>query len=203
VPAKIAVIYYSSTGNCHRIAAELAAGAEEAGAEVRLRRVAELAPPEAIAYNERWVAHQAWAEGPDGVPEASHDDLTWANGYAFGSPTRFGGPAAQLKQFLDTTGGLWAKGQLADKVVTAFTSASTAHGGLESTILAMLNTAYHWGSLVLPLGYGAPELFASGNPYGATWVSRKGAEPDDVAVTAARLQGARLAKFAARVARDE
>jgi NAD(P)H dehydrogenase (quinone) len=203
VPARIAVVYYSSTGVCHRLAAEIAAGAEEAGAEVRLRRVAELAPPEAIAANERWAAHQAWAEGPDGVALVSPDDMTWANGYAFGSPTRFGGAAAQLKQFLDTLGRQWAQGQLADKVVTAFTSASTSHGGLESTILALLNHAYHWGSLVVPLGYSPPELFATGNPYGATWVSQKGSMPDDATINAARIQGARLARFAARVAGDD
>ena len=198
--ARIAVVHYSSTGNVHRLATALAEGAAAAGGEVRLRRVAELAPPDAIAYNPRWVAHQQWVEGPDGVALATLDDLAWANGIALGSPTRFGGPAAQLKQFTDSTGGLWAKGQLADKVVTAFTSASTGHGGLESTILATLNLAYHWGSLILPLGYGEVDAKALGNPYGASHVSTGGSAPDEASLAAARAQGARLVKFASIVA---
>ena len=196
----IAVIHYSATGNVHGLAQGIVQGAEDAGAEVRLRRVAELAPEEAIEQNERWAAHHEWATGPDGVDEVSLDDLEWAHGIALGSPTRFGGPAAQLKQFLDTTGGLWAQGKLADKVVTAFTSASTTHGGLESTILAIQNVAYHWGAIVLPLGYTDPHLMTTGIPYGATWVAKSGSAPDDDALRAARLQGARLARIAGAVA---
>jgi NAD(P)H dehydrogenase (quinone) len=198
---RIAVIHYSATGNIYRLARALAQGAEGAGAEVRLRRVAELAPPEAIAQNPKWAAHVAAQSGPDAVPLAALGDLEWADGIALGSPTRFGGPAAQLKQFLDQTGGLWAKGLLARKVLTAFTSSSTAHGGLESTILAMLNLAYHWGSIIMPLGYG-PEVVrkSTGNPYGVSWVSRKGSEPDEDALAAARAQGGRLAKVASALA---
>lgn len=198
----IAVVYYSSTGNVHGLAAALAEGASAAGAEVRLRRVAELASPEAMAWNQEWSAHHEWASGPDGVAEATLDDLEWADGIALGSPTRFGGPAAQLKQFLDTTGGLWAQGKLVDKAVTGFTAASTAHGGLESTILALLNVAYHWGAIVVPLGYGDPHLMSTGNPYGASWVGGGSSTPDDDAQQAARLQGARLVKIASRVSSE-
>lgn len=195
---RIAVIHYSATGVVHQLATSLAQGATSAGAEVRLRRVAELAPPEAIAANSRWQAHRDRENAPDGTPLATLDDLAWADGIALGSPTRFGGPAAQLKNFLDQTGSLWFKGLLAGKVVTAFTSASTAHGGLESTVLAMLNVAYHWGSIIMPLGYGPPVVSKStGNPYGASWVSRKGSLPDDDALAAANAQGARLAEVAA------
>jgi NAD(P)H dehydrogenase (quinone) len=197
VSPHIAVIFYSSTGNIHRLASALAEGAEAAGADVRLRPVAELAPPEAIAQNPRWVAHR---EATANEPVASLDDLEWADGFAFGSPTRFGLPAAQLKQFLDQTGGLWARGALADKVGTAFTSASTGHGGLEATVLSINTVLYHWGSLVLPVGYTGGAASALGNPYGASWVSRKGAAPDDTALAAARHQGQRLARFAAAVA---
>ena len=196
----IAIIHYSATGNIHRLAQAMAVGAADVGAEVRLRRVAELAPAEAIEANPRWMAHARQVEGEDGVELASLDDLVWADGIALGSPTRFGGPAAQLKQFLDTTGGLWATGQLEDKVVTAFTSSSTAHGGLESTVLAMLNVAYHWGSIVMPLGYTSEVVRkVTGNPYGASWVSRKSAPPDEDALAAAREQGRRLALVAGRL----
>lgn len=198
---QIAVIHYSSTGNVYRLAQALAQGASAQGAEVRLRRVPELASPEAIAQNPKWAAHlQQMAEG-DEAPLVSMEDLSWADGVALGSPTRFGGPAAQLKQFLDQTGGLWAKGLLADKAVTAFTSSSTAHGGLESTILATLNLAYHWGAIIVPLGYTSDVVTKiTGNPYGASWVSRKGASPDADALAAARAQGARLARISAAIA---
>jgi NAD(P)H dehydrogenase (quinone) len=188
----VAVIYYSSTGNVAAMAEALGAGAAAAGAEVRVRRVPELAPPEAIAYNPKWAE---FVEKSADEPVATLDDIAWADAIAIGSPTRFGGPASQMKAFLDTTGGLWAKGVLVDKVGTAFTSCSTAHGGLESTILAINNHFYHWGSIVLPLGYENEHLLkVSGNPYGASFVSRKGAAPDEDALTAARMQGERLAR---------
>ena len=197
MPTRIAVIHYSATGNVHRLAEAIAEGAASAGAEVRLRKVAELAPEDAIAVNPRWVAHRAATAD---LPEATLDDLEWADGFAFGTPTRFGLPAAQLKQFLDHTGGLWAKGKLTDKVGTAFTAASTQHGGLEATVLSINTVLYHWGAIVLPLGYTAPEVNATGNPYGASWVSRKGSSPDEAALATARHQGRRLAAIAAAVA---
>lgn len=188
----IVVVYYSSTGNVAAMAMALGEGAASAGADVRVRRVPEIAPAEAIAYNPKWAEY---VEKTADEPVATLADIEWADGLAIGSPTRFGGPASQMKAFLDTTGGLWVKGALVDKVGTAFTSCSTAHGGLESTILAINNHFYHWGSIVLPLGYENEHLLkASGNPYGASFVSRKGAAPDDVALTAARMQGERLAR---------
>jgi NAD(P)H dehydrogenase (quinone) len=194
---KIAVVFYSATGNIDRLARELAAGAESQGAEVRLRRVAETAPPEAIRANERWSAYQ---RSMADLPVATLDDVDWADGLALGTPTRFGGPASQLKAFLDTTGGLWARGALADKVVTGFTAASTTHGGLESTLLALYHHAYHWGSAILPLGYTDPAVFATGNPYGASWVSTQGSTPDEKALATARHQGVRLARVTSRIA---
>jgi NAD(P)H dehydrogenase (quinone) len=193
---RIAVIYYSATGNVQMLAKALAEGASECGCDVRLRRVQETAPKEAIEQNARWVEHLKREESSEGTPLVTLDDLAWADGLALGTPTRFGGPSAQLKAFLDQSGGLWAKGLLVNKVVTAFTAASTAHGGLESTILALLNVAYHWGSIVLPLGYTSDVILKqTGNPYGSTWISRKGSSPDEVALAAARAQGRRLANI--------
>ncbi|HET6503885.1 MAG TPA: NAD(P)H:quinone oxidoreductase [Amycolatopsis sp.] len=194
---RILVVYYSATGNTAKLASALAEGARDAGAEVRLRTVAETAPAAAIATNPRW---QAYVDAGPHAGEVTLDELAWADGLALGSPTRFGGPAAQLKSFLDTTGGLWAQGKLADKVATSFTSASTAHGGLESTVLAINNIFYHWGAIVLPLGYGDPHLLASGNPYGGSFVSRSSAEPGEEALRALRIQGDRLATIAGHVA---
>jgi NAD(P)H dehydrogenase (quinone) len=192
--ARIVVVFYSATGNVAALAEALAEGARGAGAEVRVRPVAERAPAEAIAGNRRW---KEWVENNPYDTEASLDDLEWADGIALGSPTRFGAAAEQLKAFLDTTGGLWAQGKLASKVGTSFTSASTGHGGLETTIVAMNMVFYHWGSMIMPLGYAAdPSLMASGNPYGGSWVSRRSAAPDDEALGAARVQGARLAEVA-------
>jgi NAD(P)H dehydrogenase (quinone) len=197
--ARVAVIYYSSTGHVHQLAAAIAEGAESAGAQVRLRLVSELAPPEAIDANPAWARFRA--EVAAEVPEASVDDLEWAEGYALGTPTRFGNPSAQLKQFIDQAGPLWARGVLSDKAATSFTSAMNAHGGSESTILALNNVFYHWGAVIVSPGYTDQRLFASGgNPYGTTWTS--GLEPgqiDESTRVSARLQGERLAIFADRV----
>ncbi|WP_410643194.1 NAD(P)H:quinone oxidoreductase [Amycolatopsis sp. lyj-346] len=194
---RILVVYYSSTGNTAALAEGLAAGARETGADVRVRTVPETVPADAIARNPRW---QAWVDAGPHHELATLADLEWADGLAVGSPTRFGGPAAQLKSYLDSTGGLWAQGKLADKVATSFTTASTAHGGLESTLLAINNVFYHWGAIVVPLGYTDPHLKESGNPYGGSFVSRKSAAPDEVSLDALRLQGHRLATITTHIA---
>jgi len=195
--ARIAVIYYSATGNVHALATAVAEGADEAGAEVRLRQVEEIASELVISQNQHWGRHRAAVRDQ---PDATLDDLEWADGVAFGTPTRFGNVAAQLKQFIDQAGRLWQEGKLADKVATSFTSSQTAHGGQESTLLALNNTFYHWGMVIVPLGYTVNEVFAAGgNPYGASYTSgnRLPGHPTEEALAAARAQGARLARFAA------
>jgi NAD(P)H dehydrogenase (quinone) len=161
---KVAVIYYSSTGTNEAMAQAVAAGAKRAGAEVRVRLVAETAPPQAVASNPRW---QAFVERTQDAPRASLEDLEWADAVVFGTPTRFGNMAAQLKAFLDTTGGLWFQGKLANKVYSGFTSAQNPHGGQESTLLGLYTTLYHWGGVIVTPGYTDASVFASGgNPYG-------------------------------------
>lgn len=190
---KVAIIYYSSTGTVHALARAATEGAEKAGANVRLRKVAELAPPEAINANPAWTQHlRATAD----VVEASLDDLTWADVVLFGTPTRFGNPSSQLRAFIETTGRLWYQGKLADKVYSAFTASNTAHGGQESTILALANTFYHWGGIIVPPGYTDPVQFKSGNPYGTSHVAEDG-PPNDVALDAARYQARRAVDTAA------
>jgi NAD(P)H dehydrogenase (quinone) len=192
-PVKAAIIYYSATGTVHALAQAAANGAEAAGAHVRLRKVAELAPPRAISANPAWGQHiQASAD----VIEASLDDLAWADVVLFGTPTRYGNPASQLRAFIDTTGPLWAQGALADKVYSAFTASNTAHGGQESTILALGNTFHHWGGIIVPPGYTDPIQFKSGNPYGTSHVAGDG-PPGDVAFQAARYQARRAVEIAA------
>lgn len=195
----VSVIYYSATGSVHALAEALADGADAAGAEVRLRRVAELASASAIDQNPLWRQHMDAVA--DSVAEASLDDLAWADAYAFGTPTRFGAPAAQLKQFIDQTGGLWREGTLADKPVTAFTSAFNRHGGNEATILSLGNVFYHWGSLIVPPGYTDPAVSAAGgNPYGASSFGPPSEDgPDREARDAARYQGRRLTEITQRL----
>jgi NAD(P)H dehydrogenase (quinone) len=197
---RIAVIYYSATGNVHALANAVAAGAEGAGAQVRLRQVEEIASEQLISQNQHWGRHRAAVRDQ---PTATLDDLEWADAVAFGTPTRFGNVSAQLKQFMDQAGDLWQQGKLADKLATSFTSSQTEHGGQESTLLALNNTLYHWGMLIVPLGYTVHEVYASGgNPYGASYTSGTrlpGQLPDDV-ITVAKAQGARLARFAAVIA---
>lgn len=193
----VAVIYYSSTGNVYQLALGVAEGAEKAGAQVRLRRVPELAPDAAIDSNPAWRAH---LEATADVPVATHDDLRWADAYAFGTPTRYGNISSQLKQFFDTTAGLWAAGELSDKPATGFTSAINRHGGNESTLLALYNTMYHWGAIVVTPGYTHQAFSAAGgNPYGTAHPSGEG-QPSEEAMEAARRQGERLARIAARIA---
>ena len=194
---KIAVIYYSATGNVHALAEAVAEGAAEAGAEVRLRRVAELAPEEAIDSNPAWRAN---ADATADIPLATNEDVRWADGLALGSPTRFGNVSAQLKEFLDRTGPLWFAGELANKVATGFTSATNLHGGNESTLLAMYNTLYHWGAIVVTPGYTDESVTqAGGNPYGTSHASGGGLPGPEV-LAAARYQGRRLAAIAEVIA---
>jgi NAD(P)H dehydrogenase (quinone) len=197
--ARVAVIYYSATGNVHRLAHALTEGAEAESVEVRLRHVEEFASELLISQNQYWGRHRAEVEDE---PVATLDDLEWADGVAFGTPTRFGNVSAQLKQFMDQAGRLWQEGKLADRVATSFTASMTAHGGQESTILALNNTLYHWGMLILPLGYTASEVFnAGGNPYGTSYTSGKEVRgPDARAQAVARYQGQRLARYAGVVA---
>lgn len=191
---KVAVIYYSATGSVHKLAEAAAASAEKAGAEVRLRKVHELAPQAAIDSNEDWASH---ARETQDVPEASNDDLIWADVILLGSPTRYGLPTAQLKQFLDQTGSLWGAGQLINKVASSFTSTATAHGGQESTILAINNVFYHWGSIIVGPGYADPIQFQSGNPYGTSHVSNNGATPPgEIELAAMAFQAKRLVEVA-------
>ncbi|PMR61380.1 NAD(P)H dehydrogenase [Verrucosispora sp. ts21] len=194
---KVAVIYYSATGITYQMAQAAREAAGDAGAEVRLRKVRELAPDEAIRSNAGWSAHHLETQH---IEEAQLDDLSWADVVIFGAPTRYGMVAAQLKQFIDTSGPLWAQGALVNKVYSAFTSTATKHGGQESTLLSLFNVFYHWGGIVVTPGYTEPSQFVAGNPYGASHVSNNGeTAPDDVALTATALTARRAVHIGAAV----
>ncbi|CAM3543114.1 NAD(P)H:quinone oxidoreductase [Kibdelosporangium persicum] len=192
-PVNVSIIYYSATGTVHALAQAAAEGAEKAGARVRLRKVAELAPPEAISSNPAWSQH---IQDTADIAEVSPDDLAWADAVLFGTPTRFGTISSQVKAFIDTTGPLWFAGKLADKVYSAFSASNTAHGGQESTILALSNVFYHWGGVIVPPGYTDPVQFKTGNPYGTSHVAGDGA-PSEVTLQAARYQAQRVVDTAA------
>jgi NAD(P)H dehydrogenase (quinone) len=198
---RIAIIYYSATGSVHKLARAFAQGAADAGADVRLRRVAEIAPDSAIDSNPQWRAHlSATAD----VELATLDDLRWANGYAFGTPTRFGNVSSQLRQFLDTTSELWIAEELANKPATGFVSSDSPSGGQESTLLSLYHTFHHWGSIILSTGYLNYEtsVAAGGNPYGVGLVTERADDENyrKAVMEAARHQGERLAHAAAAIA---
>ncbi len=194
--AKVAIIYYSQTGTTHKLAQAVEEGAKEAGAETRLLRVKETVSDEVWGDIPNWKQH---IEETSDIKEATNDDLEWADAIIFGTPTRYGLPAAQLKSFIDQTGSLWAKGALVNKIGSSFTTTATAHGGQEQTILAMNTAFYHWGMLIVSPGYVEPSQFESGNPYGASFTSNNAqADPDEIALTAGRLQGRRVAEIAAK-----
>jgi NAD(P)H dehydrogenase (quinone) len=198
--AKIAIIYYSSTGKNHQLAMAVEEGARSVGAETRVRRVRELAPDAAIDSRPGWRDH---LEATRHIPEAELADLEWADGYVFGTPTRFGLPAAQLKQFLDQSGPLWAQGKLQDKPVSVFGGAGNAHGGQEATLLALNNVFYHWGCVIIPMGYTDPILRAAGgNPYGVSFTDTKSEPLPSEKIGAAHFLGQRLARFAAVLAEN-
>ncbi|MEV7866002.1 NAD(P)H:quinone oxidoreductase [Streptomyces sp. NPDC088124] len=188
----VAIVCYSQTGTVHSLARAVAEGAEKAGAQVRVLKVAETAPAEAVEGKPEWARHLR--ETAD-VAEVALDDLERADAVLFGTPTRFGNPASQLRAFIDTTGPLWFTGKLADKVYSAFTASNTAHGGQESTILALSNTFYHWGGIIVPPGYTDPVHFTSGNPYGTSHVVGEGA-PSGTTLQAAAHQGRRVTETA-------
>jgi NAD(P)H dehydrogenase (quinone) len=163
---KLAVIYYSSTGTNYQMAKWAAEAGADAGAEVRLLKVRELAPDEAINSNPAWKAH---VEATKDVREAGPDDLDWADAFIFSIPTRFGNLPSQMKQFIDIMGGLWAKGALVNKVVSAMSSAQNPHGGQEATILSLYTSMMHWGAIIVPPGFTNAAVFkAGGNPYGTS-----------------------------------
>ncbi|AXG81986.1 NAD(P)H:quinone oxidoreductase [Streptomyces paludis] len=188
----VTIIYYSSTGTVHALAQAAAEAAEKAGAQVRLRKVAETVPPEVINTRPEWAQHVA--DTAD-IPQAVLDDVEWADAVLLGTPTRFGNPASQLRAFVETTGPLWFQGKLAGKVYSAFTASSTPHGGQESTILALANTFYHWGGVIVPPGYTNPVQAQQGNPYGTSHVAGTGA-PGEESLGAARHQATRVVEIA-------
>ena len=190
--SKIAVIYYSTYGHNHAMAQAAADAARQAGAEVRLLKVRETAPQDVIEAQDAWKAQQ---EAQSDVPEASHDDMTWADGYFLSSPTRYGGAASQMRSFIDTLGPLWQEGKLADKTFTATTSAQNANGGQETTLQTLYITAMHWGCILVPPGYTDQSVFAAGgNPYGTT-VTADSESVDETSLDAIRHQARRLVRF--------
>ena len=167
---KVTIVYYSQTGTVAAMAARLAQTAEAQGAEVRLRSVG-----------------RDGNEATEGEPQRpTADDMVWADVVLLGSPTRYGNIAGRLKVFLDGLGAQWAQGQLADKVYAGFTSSQTAHGGQETTLLALYNTVIHFGGILVTPGYTDGSKFVDGNPYGVSHVTGAGNDIplDDVAFTA-------------------
>ena len=160
---KLAVIYYSATGHGTTMARRIEATATAAGAEVRVRHIAETHDPASFAENPAWTANY---QATNDLPAATGDDIVWADAVIFGSPTRFGSVAAQFRTFVDSLGGLWSQGMLSDKVYAAFTSSQTLHGGQETTLLTLYVTLMHFGGIIVPPGYTDQVKFADGNPYG-------------------------------------
>ncbi|MFN3201534.1 MAG: NAD(P)H:quinone oxidoreductase [Bradymonadia bacterium] len=193
---RIAVIYYSSTGTNHTMAQAIAEGAKAAGAEVRVRHVAESAPQAAIDSNPKWKAHR---EAIAHEPVATGEDIEWADGVIFGTPTRFGNVSSQFKGFIDSLGGLWFNGKLANKVYAGFTSAQNPQGGQEATLLALYNSIYHFGGYIVTPGYTDPLVFASGgNPYGPS-VTANGEGPTEADLAHGRYLGQRVATVAGKL----
>ncbi|TNF19788.1 MAG: NAD(P)H:quinone oxidoreductase type IV [Rhodobacteraceae bacterium] len=193
---KLAIIYYSSYGTNHQMATIAADAAKAAGAEVRLLKARETAPAEAVNSQDAWKAH---LEATSDIPEATPADMEWANAYLISTGTRFGVMTSQMRAFIDTLGGVWAKGGLANKPISAMTSAQNAHGGQETTLTSFYATAMHWGGFIVAPGYTDEVLFKTGgNPYG--YSHTQGAEFDADAKAAISHQARRLVEVAGKLA---
>ena len=192
---KLAGVYYSTYGTNHRMAEIAAEAARAAGAEVRLLKAAETAPAQVVAGQDAWMAQ---AERTAHVPAATAADMEWANAYLISAPTRFGVMASQMRAFIDTLGGVWAKGGLANKAVSAMSSAQNAHGGQETTILSFYATVMHWGGIVVAPGFTDQSIFkVGGNPYG--YSHTQGQDFSDDVKAAIGHQARRLVEVAAKL----
>jgi NAD(P)H dehydrogenase (quinone) len=197
--SKVLVLYYSSYGHIEKMAQAVAEGAREAGAQVDIKRVPELVPEE--------VAKKSGFKLDQAAPIAAVDDLPNYDAIILGVPTRYGGMPAQMKNFLDQTGGLWMKGALIGKVGSVFASSATQHGGQESTILSTHTVLLHQGMVIVGLPYsfqgqmGVKEV-TGGSPYGATTIADGDGsrQPSENELASARFQGRHVADIAAKLA---
>jgi NAD(P)H dehydrogenase (quinone) len=200
---KIQVVFYSMYGHIYQMAKAVAAGAKEvAGAEVSLLQVQELVPKEVLEQMGATAAREAFAQVPYAVP----GQLADADAIIFGTPTRFGNMCAQMRNFLDQTGGLWAQGGLVGKVGSVFTSTGTQHGGQETTITSFHSTLLHHGMVIVGVPYAEPRLtnmeeITGGTPYGAsTLAGADGSrQPSENELAIARYQGRHVAQIAAKL----
>ena len=193
----ILVVFYSRDGSVEALAKAIGEGAREAGAEVRLRRVADIVSPEVMSRVPGWEERSKKMLAEYGVPTPA--DAEWADGIIFGTPTRFGNASAELKAFIDSLGGLWFQGKLNGKAAGAFTSTGGPHGGNESTVISLYNPMAHLGFIIVPNGYTHGKILQGhGTPYGASSTSGQNSAPptaDELEV--ARHQGARVTSVAA------
>ena len=202
---KILVAYYSLYGHIKRMAEAIKEGAEQVkGADVYLRRVPETLPEDVLVKMGALEAQKSFAS----IPVCKVDDLAEADAIIFGTPTRFGNMCGQMRQFLDGTGGLWAKGALVGKVGSVFTSSATQHGGQESTILSFHITLLHQGLIIVGLPYAFAgqmriDEVTGGSPYGASTIAGGKGErmPSDNELSAARFQGKHVAEITAKLIR--
>jgi NAD(P)H dehydrogenase (quinone) len=191
---KVLVLFYSRTGNTAKLADAIVEGARSVKfTEVDARRVEDIAPPSVID------SVPGWKEGRAALAQkyrtlGAVDELVDYDAIIFGSPTRYGVMAAELKAVIDQTGPLWSKGLLVDKVGSAFTSVQTAHGGHETTLWSIMTPLASLGFILVPPGYSDPAMFAGGSPYGATATTGPNNETiSDADLAAARHQGKRVA----------
>lgn len=191
---KITIAFYSTYGTNHGIAAAAAKAAEEAGAEVRLRRIPETAPKEVVEGQDAWKAQ---AERASDIEVISPDDLKWADGLFISSPTRYGGMASQTRAWLDTLGGLWMEGALVNKTVTVTASAQNKNGGTEGAIQQTYVSAMHFGMIPVVPGYADGVKFEDGgNPYG---FSTQPGELSEVGAKSVAYQAKRLVEVTAKL----
>lgn len=197
--SKVLIAFYSRNGSTEALAKAIAEGASSAGAEIRMRRAREVVSEDVMKMAPGWLENARRMNADYEAPTT--DDAVWADAVILGTPTRFGSVTSELKAWIDSLGGLWAKGALNGKAGSVFSSTSTGHGGNESTILGLYPPLAHLGFVIVPPGYADPVMYAGGTPYGATSISgQNAAPPTEAERAAARFQGKRVAEIAAVLA---
>ena len=202
--AKIQVVFYSMYGHIHKMAEAVAAGAREGGAEVALYQVAELMSDDQLEKAGAKAARTTFAH----IPIAKPDQLADADAIIFGAPTRYGNMCAQMRNFLDQTGGLWMKGRLIGKVGSVFTSSATQHGGQETTITSFHSTLLHHGMVIVGVPYSEQrqmkiDEITGGSPYGASTITGGDGsrQPSENELAIARFQGKHVATITGQLKR--
>lgn len=199
----VLIVFYSRDGLTEALTGAVAEGVSSVGASLRVRRAREVVGKEVMTLVPGWV--ESAEKMNDQFEAPTSDDARWADAIIFGSPSRFGLVCSEIKTYLDSLGSLWARGELAGKVGSVFSSSGRPHGGNEMVSFTLFAPMAHFGMIIVPPGYADASMLKAGTPYGATTISynESGAMPTMKELAAARFQGRKVAEVSAALNRGK